>query len=88
MEIVLSGLDQASCMEAFGALDCGGEAEWWPSSRLLEEVQRKSTDFNVIWFYGSPAWITASAHHAGTTARVPAASLNTRAWVSWSEANS
>jgi len=50
-------------MEAFGALDCGGEAEWWPSSRLLEEVQRKSTDFNVIWFYGSPAWIASGTPH-------------------------
>lgn len=50
-------------MEAFGALDCGGEAVWWPSSRLLEEVQRKSTDFNVIWFYGSPAWIASGTPH-------------------------
>lgn len=50
-------------MEAFGVLDCGETAEWWPASRLLAEIERKSTDFSVIWFYGSPAWVASSGPH-------------------------
>ena len=41
---------------------------------------------NQRWPLGCPPWISASAHQAGTTASVPAASLNMRACVSWSEA--
>lgn len=57
METVLSGVDEASCREAFSALDQGEGADWWPSARLFEELQRKASDFAVVWFYGSPAWV-------------------------------
>src|SRR4249919_1538907 len=40
------------------------------------------------WPLGWLPWMSASAHQAGITASVPAASLNMRACVSWSEANS
>ena len=36
---------------------------------------------NQMWPFGCCAWISTSAHHAGMTAKVPAASLATRAGV-------
>jgi len=56
VDTIISGLDESTCVAAYGALDCDGGAEWWPLSRLMGELPRNSPGFDVIWFYGSPGW--------------------------------